>query len=145
MNRIKSYDEKAMQNSTKISAAIAGLALVIMGLFSTVKYSLIVGIVLLLATFMKKQVYITEKGLEIVYKLLIINHSEKWAFNSISDIHKEAAPDSRYQVLHFMKGAMSRRVVFLKDDANIVIRLALEENQSIHFTNINNELVKVSK
>lgn len=139
MDKIKAYDQKAIRKSTKIAAMIAGFALIVIGLFTYAKYSIPVGIVLLLVIGMEKEVYITEEGIEVVYNLIGIKHSDNWSFNSISDIHKESVADDRFYVLHFMKDVMSRRVVLFKEDADEAVRLALEKNGNIHFADVNKD------
>jgi hypothetical protein len=139
MNKIKAYDEKAMRKSTKIAAMIAGVALIVLGIFTSAKYSIPVGVVLLLATVMEKDIYITEEGIEVVYNLFAFKYADKWSFNSITDIHKEEVSDNKFYVLHFMKDVMSRRVVFLIEDVDEVIRLALEKNGNIHLADVNDD------
>lgn len=140
MRTIKAYDEKELRPSTRIAALVAGIALIIMGIFTTMKYSLLVGILLLLAIGLDKGVYVTEEGIEIEYNLFMLKYvDKKWGFDTISNIHKQVVPDKRFYVLHFMQGVMSRRVVLYKEDAEQAIVLALAKNSSIHLDDVDND------
>ena len=139
MHKYKAYDEKAMRQSTRIAAIISGIALIVLGIITTAKYSIPVGVIILLATIMKKETYITVNGIEVVYNILFFKHTDEWSFDDITEIHREIVPDDKYYVLHFMKDVMSRRLVFLREDALEIIDLASEMNSNIHFDDVNND------
>ncbi len=65
MDKIKAYDDKALRKSTRIAGVMAGIALIAMGFLGDVKYSAIIGIILLLAVVMGKATYVTENGISI--------------------------------------------------------------------------------
>lgn len=139
MRKYKAYDEKAMRTSTRIAALIGGVALIILGILTTAKYSIPVGIIIILATIMKKETYVTIYGIEVVYDVFFFKHKDCWSFEDITDIHRETVPDNRYYVLHFMKDVMSRRIVFTKEDASEIVDMALEMNDKIHFDEVDNK------
>lgn len=136
MHKIKAYDDKAMRKSTKIAAIIMGIGLIVFGFFSTVKYSAIIGIILLLAVLMQKETYVTEEGIDVEYDFIVHKHVISWKFDEISDIHIEEPADRNYRVLHFLRGAMSRRLIFRRNEFEEVIQMATDRNKEIHVEQI---------
>lgn len=67
MAKIKAYDDKALRKSTRVAAVIAGIALIALSICSSVKYSAIIGVVLLLAVVFGKETYATEEGISVEY------------------------------------------------------------------------------
>ena len=136
MINIKAYDDKAMRKSTKLIAIICGLLLIIVAIYSKSIYAAIVGSVILMAIMLNKNTYASEVGIEIEYNATIFKHYSVWEFSEITEIHIEKAPDPKFCILHFMRGVMSRRLVFYKGDSDKVIKLAIEKNPHIHVANV---------
>ncbi len=75
MAKIKAYDDKALRKSTRVAAVIAGIALIALSICSSVKYSAIIGVVLLLAVVFGKETYATEEGISVEYDFSCSNTS----------------------------------------------------------------------
>ena len=87
MAKIKAYDDKALRKSTRVAAVIAGIALIALSICSSVKYSAIIGVVLLLAVVFGKETYATEEGISVEYDFFVFKHVIHWGFEEITDIH----------------------------------------------------------
>ncbi|MGF6376792.1 hypothetical protein M2140_001870 [Clostridiales Family XIII bacterium PM5-7] len=132
MDKIKAYDDRAMRKSTRIASLIMGVVLIALGFFSTVKYSAIIGVVLIAATIMQKNTYISKDGIDIEYDFILYKHVISWKFDEITDIHIEDVPDRRFQVLYFLREVMTRRLVFRRDEIERVLEMAKTCNEKIH-------------
>lgn len=135
MARIKAFDDRALRKSTRVAAVIAGIALIALGLVSTVKYSALIGVILLLAVVFGKETYATEEGISVEYDFLVFKHVIKWDFAEITDIHLEGIKGS-HQGMHFLKDVMTRRLLFSRDEVDQVLQMARSRNEAIHVENI---------
>lgn len=135
MVKIKAYDDRALSKCTRVAAVIAGSALIILGIFSSVKYSAVIGIVLLLAVVIGKETYATEEGISMEYDFLVFKHVIQWDFAEITDIHLENVKGG-HQGMHFLKDVMTRRLLFSRDEACQVLQMAQSRNHVIHIEDI---------
>lgn len=138
MRKFVSADTKALKKSTRIAAIVAGVALTIMSIFIQSLYTGLVGVVILAAMMLQKEISMTEEGLEVNYDVVLYKYRELWSYEEIKEIHKELGPDGTKYALHIMKDVMSRRLVYSISDAEKVIQLALEKNPSIHVADVDN-------
>jgi len=136
MDRIKAYDDKALRKSTRVVGIIAGIALIAMGFLGGVKYSAVIGIILILAVIMGKETYVTEEGISVEYDFLVYKHVMEWTFEEITDIHIEDAPNRAYQVLYFQKDVMTRRLIFRRTEIDAVKQMARQKNPDIHIEKV---------
>lgn len=136
MDKIKAYDDKALRKSTRIAGIIAGIALIAMGFLGDVRYSAVIGIILILAVIMGKETYVTEDGISIEYDFLVHKHSMEWDFEEITDIHIEDAPNREYQALYFQKDVMTRRLIFRRTEVEAVKEMARLKNPDIHIEKV---------
>lgn len=135
MARIKAYDDRALRKSTRIAAMIAGIGLIALSVFPSVRYSALIGIVLLLAVIIGKETYVTEDGISVEYDFLLFKHVIRWDFTEITDIHLETVKGA-HQAMHFLKGVMSRRLLFSRNEASQVLQMAKDHNSAIHIEDI---------
>ena len=89
MDKIKAYDDRAMRKSTKFAAIVFGTGLIVFSFYSTVKYSAIIGVVLLLAVIFQKETYVSREGVVLAYDFIVRKHKIVWSFEEITDIHIE--------------------------------------------------------
>lgn len=136
MDKIKAYDDRAMQTSTKIAAIVFGVALIGLSFYATVKYAAVIGVVLLLAVIFQKETYVSQEGVVLAYDFIVFRHKIVWTFDEITDIHIEYVKDPQYVVLHFLRDVMSRRVVFQKKQLEQVLELARSAKPGIHIENV---------
>ena len=134
MDKIKAYDDRTMRKSTKFAAVIFGAGL--FSFYSTVKYSAIIGVVLLLAVVFQKETYVSKEGVVLAYDFILRKHKIVWSFEEITDIHIEYVADPNYVVLHFLRDVMSRRLVFQKRELEQVLELARSVKPDIHIENV---------
>lgn len=136
MDKIKAYDDRAMRKSTKFAAIVFGTGLIVFSFYSTVKYSAIIGVVLLLAVIFQKETYVSREGVVLAYDFIVRRHKIVWSFEEITDIHIEYVADPSYVVLHFLRDVMSRRLVFQKQELEQVLELAKSVKPDIHIENV---------
>ena len=136
MDKIKAYDDRTMRKSTKFAAVIFGAGLIVFSFYSTVKYSAIIGVVLLLAVVFQKETYVSKEGVVLAYDFILRKHKIVWSFEEITDIHIEYVADPNYVVLHFLRDVMSRRLVFQKRELEQVLELARSVKTDIHIENV---------
>lgn len=136
MDKIKAYDDRAMRKSTKFAAIVFGTGLIVFSFYSTVKYSAIIGVVLLLAVIFQKETYVSGEGVVLAYDFIVRRHKIVWSFEEITDIHIEYVADPSYVVLHFLRDVMSRRLVFRKQELEQVLELAKSVKPDIHIENV---------
>lgn len=84
---------------------------------------------------MQKNTFVTEAGIDIEYDFLVHKHTISWAFEEITDIHKEQVKDKATVVLYFLKGVMSRRLAFYRTDIEI-LAMAKDRNPNIHIEDV---------
>lgn len=137
MQKYISEDRKALRKSTRIIAIAAGLGMV--GLAITIHswHAALIGVVLLLAMVLQKEIAMTENGLEITYDMVVYQYKEMWTYDEIQEIHKELSPDGKKMALHVMKDIMSRKLIYSVPESRLVLELALEKNPKIHVGNAN--------
>lgn len=133
MQKYIAIDDKRMKKSTRIAAIVGGLGLIALGIYMSSLYTGVIGAVLLLALVLQKEFSVTEEGVIVTYDAIVYKYREVWPFEDIVNIHKELSPDGKHYAVHFGKDVMSRRLIFPKDVADDVIRLAMEKNPSIYF------------
>ena len=136
MRKYVSYDRKALRKSTRIAAIIAGLFMIGLAVYIKSWHAAFIGIVLLLAMCLQKEISMTEEGLEVNYDMVVYQYKELWPYDEIEDIHKELSPDGTKMALHMMKDVMSRKLIYDLDVYKDVIELALEKNPKIHVADI---------
>ena len=111
MREYISADAKPMKKSTRITAIIAGFGFILIGIFIWSIYSVLIGVVLLAAMCLNKQIAMDEEGLLVTYDVVVYKYYERWTYDQIQEIHKELAPDGKRYALHVMKDIMSRRLI----------------------------------
>jgi len=133
MLEYKATNDRKQKKSTKIAAFIVSIILIFLGIFLQSIYSGVVGIVILLASFIKKRTYVDESGVVVLYQLFMLKYKEVWGFSEIKEMHEEIVPDPGFCALHFTKDIISKRLIFELDDAKTIVAMALEKNPTIHF------------
>ncbi|WP_419026404.1 hypothetical protein [Emergencia sp.] len=135
MVKVKAYDDRALSKSTRAAASIAGIALIALSAFSSVKYSAVIGVVLLLAVIFGKETYATEEGISMEYDFLVFKHVIHWDFEEITDIHLEGIRGG-HQGMHFLRDVMTRRLLFSREEVEQVLQMAKSRNGAIHVEKI---------
>ncbi len=136
MREYFSDDTKPTRKSTKIMAYIAGLVLIAVGIFGKSYYSVIVGVILLLAMVLRKTISANEEGVAVVYDMVVYKSVALWKWDEIKEIHTEVSPDGKKLAVHVMQDVMSRRLIYSFEDAEKVLDLAREKNPNIHISEV---------
>jgi hypothetical protein len=133
MVEYKATNDRKQKKSTKIAATGVSVVLIIVGIFFLSIYTVIVGTIVLLASFVKKRAYVDETGVVVLYQLFKFNYKENWGFSEIKEMHEEIVPDPNFIALHFTKDVISKRLIFDSHEAKAIVVMAMEENPAIHF------------
>lgn len=136
MSEIKVLNDRKRSKSTLILLAILGAAFLTLGIQLRAWYGILAGALLLCSTLFQKYTLVDEDGITIVYDARVYKYREEWPFEQILTLHRETGKDPSKLMLHFMKGAMSRRLMFDVGDAQQVIDLALRKNPNIEFGDV---------
>ncbi len=136
MSEIKVLNDRKRTKGTIFLLAILGAALLALGAYTRAWYGIAAGIMLLASTLFHKETLVDENGITIVYDARIYRYREEWPFDQIVTLHREVGKNPSLIMLHFMKGAMSRRLMFEAEDAARVIELALDKNPRIQFGDV---------
>ena len=132
MKEFISTDKREPSKSTRISAIVAGLFFILIGIFQMSIYPALICIFMIAAMLLRKKTAVTEEGIVVTYDVVFYQYVEKWMWDEIQEIHKELSPEGTTYALHFMKDIMSKRLLFSISDAQQVLKFAEEMNPSIH-------------
>lgn len=133
MSEFKVMNDRKRKPLTRIIAVIFGIFLIIVGIFLESIYGILVGPILIWSSFFIKYTIVNEYGIVVNYDARIFKYKEEWLFDEITNLHRETVKDPNYSILHFTKGAMSKRLVFTQEDAKKIINIALKKNEKIYF------------
>lgn len=132
MSEFKILNDRKRKPFMKAVAVIFGIALIAAGIVLGSALGPIAGLLLIWSAFFMKYTTVNAEGITVHYDAKLFRYQEHWRFSEISNIHREArGPD--YSALHFTKGALSKRLIFTKDDAEKVIEIAMNHNHKIYF------------
>lgn len=126
------YNDRVKKPYVKVVSIIFGLILIVFGFIASYPYGYVFGLLLIWASFFRKYTSVTDEALTINYDAKLFKYKELWKFSEITNIHKENVADPNYLILHFTKGAMSKRLVFKKVDALKIVETATHINRNIH-------------
>ena len=105
--------------------------LLVGGIFTRFKIALIFGVLYSLTLLTKKDVAVTERGLEIFYQMRITTNYNFWPWAEINAIVVEDRNHPDLIALHFGRGNASKRFFFTRKDTQEILILAREKNPSI--------------
>jgi hypothetical protein len=133
MNDFKVMNDRKRKPFSKGVAILFGVLLIGVGIYTGSIFGIVFGPIIIWASLFIKYTIVNEEGIVVHYDAKIFKYKEEWPFDKVSNIHREATKDLEYSMLHFTKGAMSKRLVFTSQDAQAIIDLAKERNSNIHF------------
>ena len=133
MERYKATTGKEHSRTTEILCIAFGVGLVALSLIQRSIYAAMVGMVLLAAGIMAKEIYVNEEGIITEYKFLFHHKLEIWKWEEIMDIFCEYSSKYPGKVgIHFTKAnLMAKRLFFQRDLKDEIIDLALSKNPKI--------------
>ena len=133
MKDFKVMNDRKRKPFTKVIAILFGIFLIVAGILINSFFGIIVGPLLIWASLFVKYTTVNAEGIIVNYDARIFKYKDEWLFDDVTNLHREQAKDPQYSILHFTKGAMSRRLVFTSQDAQVIIGLAEKKNSKIHF------------
>ena len=136
MREFVPLDEKETKKSTRIAGMAAGFLFLILGIFRSSVYAVMIGAVMIASMMLRKKISVTDDGIVTLYDVIFYQYIETWKWNEIKEIHKEPSPDGTKYALHFMKDIMTKRLVYSADDAMCVLDFASEMNPKIHIADV---------
>ena len=110
-----------------------GLGLLVLAVLQKSIYAGLIGLVLLAAGLMGKEVYVSEEGIITEYRFLVHNKREVWTWDEVMEIYCEYSSKHPGKVgIHFTKESlMARRLFFPRNQRDAIIDLALKHNPKI--------------
>ena len=126
------------QSKIKLYAKlILGVVIIVLGIKAQSFISIVVGVLFAIGSLFKKDVFIIEEGLFILYDAHFFKHEEVWSFSEMTSIHRDYRHCGADEVLlHFGKDVMVRRYAFKKDIAKTIISMAKEKNPDLDIGDI---------
>lgn len=105
--------------------------LLVGGLFTRFKIALVFGALYTLTLLTKKDVAVTERGLEIFYQMKITTNYNFWPWAEINAIVVEDRNHPELIALHFGRGNASKRFFFTRQDTQNILILAREKHPGV--------------
>lgn len=124
VNPRKKFSEKYAYMITSI--------LIILGILTKYKLTLILALLLLLSLLSKKYVAVSGKGLEMYTDMKITHNYNVWDWSDIEAItYEKKAEEPKLILLYFTKGDVTKRFFFDYEDKERVFDLAHKYNKKI--------------
>ena len=113
------------------------ILLLVGGIFTRFKIALIFGVLYTLTLLTKKDVAVTERGLEIFYQMKITTNYNFWPWEEINAIVVEDRNHPEVIALHIGHGKASKRFFFTRKDTEKILLLAREKHPDIPIRQVN--------
>ena len=124
VNPRKKFSEKYAYVITSI--------LIILGLVTKYKLTLILALLLLLSLLTKKYVAVSSKGLEMYTDMKVTHTYNVWDWSDIEAItYEKKAEEPKLTLLYFTKGDITKRFFFDEKDKESVFEVAKKHNKKI--------------
>ena len=107
------------------------ILLLVGGIFTPFKIALIFAVLYGLTLLSKKDVAITERGLEIFYQMKITTNYNFWPWSEINAIVVEDRNHPELIALHIGRGSASKRFFFTRPDTEKILVLAREKHPGV--------------
>lgn len=119
-----------------IGGWIFSAALILGGIITPYHILILFGLLYVLTLLMKKDVVVTERGVETFYQMRITTHYEFWPWKEILSVTTEDRNHPELVALHFARGNRSKRLFYPKADAKQIVVLAKKKNSRIVTANM---------
>ena len=136
MDDIKVLNQRQINRTVKLIGFFLGTIILATSIYSLSMYGIVSGILIIGALILQKNTLIDEHGITVIYDAIFYKYREVWRFDEISELHRETSKISDHVALHFLRGSMSKRLIFTKNDALHVINMARRVNRKIHFSDV---------
>ena len=105
--------------------------LILGGLITPYKIAIVFGVLYILVLLMKKDVVVTERGLEVFYQMRITTQYDFWPWDEMVSVVREDRNHPDLVALHFGRGNASKRFFFTREDSDDIMALARKKNRRI--------------
>ncbi len=131
--KYKASTGRELSRTTEIACMAFGVGLLVLAVLQKSIYAGLIGLVLLAAGLMGKEVYVSEEGIITEYRFLVHNKREVWTWDEVMEIYCEYSSKQPGKVgIHFTKESlMARRLFFPMNQRDAIIDLALSKNPKI--------------
>ena len=131
--KYKASTGKELSRTTEIACMAFGIGLLALAVLQKSIYAGLIGLVLLAAGLMGKEVSVSEEGIITEYRFLVHNKREVWTWDEVMEIYCEYSSKHPGKVgIHFTKESlMARRLFFPRNQRDAIIDLALKQNPKI--------------
>lgn len=120
----------------KIGIIIFGIYNLYIAIINYNLFQLLLGIILIFATFSERKHIVSESGIDILYIVCGIKFYNLWKWREITTLHIDLITSDPYGELHIGKDIVARRFILTKKDITEVLKLAKIMNSKIYISNI---------
>ena len=115
----------------KPGGILISLYMIVSSYLSGAYIYIILGILMLIAVFFKKEQVISEEGIELRYYFLGRRHDNTWSWGEVTSIHSDYDAAPPHVGLHIGKDIVTRTYFLTAEDAEEVKAMAKEMNPKI--------------
>lgn len=105
--------------------------LIAFGLTTRYRIGIVFGVLYILVLLMKKDIAVTDRGLEVYYQMRITTHYDLWPWEEIVAVIREDRRHPELVALHFGRGNSSKQFFFTRKDSDAIMAMARKKNQKI--------------
>ena len=132
MESYSPIDQKALSPASRKVMGLLGLFGLAYGIYALNYMWIITCLLLALVSVFGKQIAVTSAGICITYRIAFYTRVDQWPMAEIEYLHRERGKAPGQVMLHFTRGAMSRRLLFSESDGEKVMALAKRVNPNIY-------------
>ena len=105
--------------------------LIVFGYTTRYRIGIVFGVLYILVLLMKKDIAVTERGLEIYYQMRITTHYDFWPWEEMAAVIREDRRHPELVALHFGKGNASKQFFFTRGDSDAIMAMAREKKKKL--------------
>ena len=102
--------------------------LIAFGLTSPYRIAIVFGTLYILVLIMRKDVVVTDRGLEIYYQMRITTHYDFWPWEEMAAVIREDRKHPELVALHFGRRNSSKQFFFTRKDSDAIMAMARKKN-----------------
>ena len=124
------------ENWLKVVIILAAAYMIYLSLTGGMYTYAALGVVAILAVFLRKEQVVSEEGVDIKYDLFGIKHMNRWEWKDISAIKTDYAKKAPNVLVHFNKDVTLRAFVMKRSDIQGIIAIAKKMNRDIYIDDV---------
>lgn len=106
--------------------------LIVFGLATRYRIGIVFGVLYILVLLMKKDIAVTDRGLEIYYQMRITTHYDFWPWEEMAAVIREDRRHPELVALHFGRGNSSKQFFFSRKDSDAIMAMARNKKILVH-------------